>query len=530
MARACGTLDVWRCYEIMPLADVAERASSYTPSAMARTIMCPFIRLPSSSISMSALLAFTLACSGSKPSNDALSEESPSFGSGGSSVSALSVSGGAGAGASSSRPMHLGGSATEENKNAGGVGPSSMSMVAGGLANKPSNSLHSTMTPAIPSAIGGSGGSTLPTTRSTSAGNSAGGIAPNGGASSRGSTTPSGGSSMTSKSVQGDANTAGGVTAIGGARASSFRNPLNTSHGSDPFMIHYEGYYYLAATTWGKTLTMKRGRTISELKAASTQVIWQDSTASRSGNMWAPEFFLLDNGAGENRWYHYYTAGDGNNLDTQRSYVLESEGTDPMGPYRYKAQLLNTWAIDGSLLQVDGKLYFMYSAWQGSTQNVWIQAMTNPWTLTGSRTLLTAPTFAWEQEGSDPVNEGPNALYHAGRIFVTYSASQCASPGYKLGLLELVASNPLVGASWVKRDKPVFQAANGAYGAGHNGFFRSPDGSEDWIVYHATDKAAGSCWTDRTTRIQRITWNADGTPNFGQPLALSTEIQAPAGE
>jgi GH43 family beta-xylosidase len=201
-----------------------------------------------------------------------------------------------------------------------------------------------------------------------------------------------------------------------------------------------------------------------------------------------------------------------------------------MGPYHYKAQLIDYWAIDGSVLQVSGKLYFLFSAWQGATQNIWLSAMTNAWTVTGARTLLSEPSYAWEQEGTDSVNEGPVALYHAGRTFVTYSASQCASPGYKLGLLELIGTNPLVTAAWTKSAAPVFQTANGAYGAGHNGFFVSPDGKENWIVYHATANSAGSCWTDRTTRIQRFDWKSDGTPNFGAPLSLNTAIVVPSGE
>ncbi|MGC4069091.1 MAG: glycoside hydrolase family 43 protein [Polyangiaceae bacterium] len=358
---------------------------------------------------------------------------------------------------------------------------------------------------------GGAGG------KSAATGGTTGGVSSSGGVGGR-TTGNIGGTSV-----------GGTTTSAGGSRA-TFRNPLNTTQGSDPFMVHYQGAYYLAATTWGTTLTMKRGRTIEELKNNTPTVIWKDTNASRSGNMWAPEFHLLDNGAGQTRWYHYYTAGDGKDLGTQRSYVLESDGTDPMGPYHFKAQLLNYWAIDGSVLKVGTRLFFMFSAWQGSTQNIWIMAMDNPWTVSGNRTLLSAPTYAWEQEGTDSVNEGPVALYHQGRTFVTYSASQCASPGYKLGMLELVGSNPLLASSWRKSATPVFQAANGAIGPGHNGFFTSPDGTENWLVYHATANAAGSCWTDRTTRIQRIAWNADGTPNFGVPLALTTNIPVPSGE
>jgi GH43 family beta-xylosidase len=172
----------------------------------------------------------------------------------------------------------------------------------------------------------------------------------------------------------------------------------------------------------------------------------------------------------------------------------------------------------------------MFSAWDGPTQNIWIIRMTNPWTTTGNRTLLSWPEHAWEQEGSDSVNEGPEALIHGGRTFVTYSASQCADPGYKLGLLELTGSDPMNAAHWTKSAAPVFQTANGAYGSGHNGFFLSPDGTENWLVYHATTNANGSCWIDRTTRIQPITWSGDGTPDFGVPLPLSAEITVPSGE
>lgn len=323
----------------------------------------------------------------------------------------------------------------------------------------------------------------------------------------------------------------GGGSGGSGPRA-TFRNPLNEDFGPDPWMTYYEGYYYLAATTWDQNiLSMKRGRTIQELKEATPEVIWTPGPAAASKAMWAPEFFLLDDGSGEKRWYFYFTAGDGSaDFVAQRSHVLQSEGLDPMGPYTYKAQLINSWAIDGSILEHNGKLYFMFSAWDGPTQNVYIQAMTDPWTLTGNRTRITKPDYDWEKEGSAQVNEGPEPLYHEGRTFVTYSASQCASPGYKLGLLELIGTDPMDAGSWWKSATPVFQAANGNYGTGHNGFFISPDGTENWLVYHGTSNSNGSCWIDRTTRIQPFTWQENGLPHFGEPLAPNTDILSPAGE
>jgi len=113
-----------------------------------------------------------------------------------------------------------------------------------------------------------------------------------------------------------------------------------------------------------------------------------------------------------------------------------------------------------------------------------------------------------------------------------YSASACQGPDYKLGLLTYTGGNVLSAASWTKRSTPVFQRsdANGVYGPGHNGFFKSPDGTEDWIVYHANTSPTQGCGGTRTTRIQRFTWNADGTPNLGVPVAAGTVLSVPSGE
>ncbi len=44
------------------------------------------------------------------------------------------------------------------------------------------------------------------------------------------------------------------------------------------------------------------------------------------------------------------------------------------------------------------------------------------------------------------------------------------------------------------------------------------------------DDPAGPYHTNRTTRIQRISFNADGSPNLGQPLALGATQDLPAGD
>jgi len=87
-------------------------------------------------------------------------------------------------------------------------------------------------------------------------------------------------------------------------------------------------------------------------------------------------------------------------------------------------------------------------------------------------------------------------------------------------------------ADWTKKATPVFsmRAQSSAYGPGHNGFFKSPDGKEDWIIYHARSVPDGGDAVARNPRIQRFTWNADGSPNFGEPEPIDLPLRRPSGE
>lgn len=315
------------------------------------------------------------------------------------------------------------------------------------------------------------------------------------------------------------------------ASDSTFRNPLNNS-GPDPWMTYYEGNYYLAATTWAGPevgLTMRKAPTINELKAAKPVQIFQDSNQVRCCNYWAPEFFLLD-GPNGLRWYGYFTGGASGTdfVRTQFMHVIESEGTDPMGPYTYKGKLVERNALDGSVLQLNGKMYAMYSEWN-ATQDIAIKEMSSPWETVGEEVVITRPTYEWErQEGT--VNEGPVALQRNGQTFIIYSASACWGPNYKLCMLTYNGGDPLSAEAWEKHPEPVFQRADslGVYAPGHNTFFKSPDGTEDWICYHANDLATDGCDMGRTPRIQKFTWNADGTPNFGIPVSTDEELAVPS--
>jgi GH43 family beta-xylosidase len=320
------------------------------------------------------------------------------------------------------------------------------------------------------------------------------------------------------------------------AQAATFTNPLNDSGGADPWMTYHDGDYYLMSTPWNGPITMRRSPTVEGLKSAEEVPVYDDFAAGRDQNVWAPEFHFIDGPNGP-RWYIYYSAGSGD-IEDQRVHVAESAGTDPMGPYTYRGMVFGEndwWGIDGSVVTVDDRRYLLWSGvpgqWTGNDPSIYIAEMTDPWTVTGPRTVISTPEFDWETQGT-PMNEGPAAVQHDGRTFVTYSASSCGGPDYKLGMLELTGADPLSADSWTKSPDPVFERDDeaGVYGPGHNGFFTSPDGTENWIVYHANSDSSQGCDDGRTTRIQEFTWTSDGTPDFGRPVAPGTELAVPSGE
>ncbi|MEU1038450.1 family 43 glycosylhydrolase [Streptomyces sp. NPDC005907] len=312
------------------------------------------------------------------------------------------------------------------------------------------------------------------------------------------------------------------------ASAATFTNPVKAVKGADPWITYHDGNYYLVTTSWSSVITMRRSATLAGLATAPSVQVWQGDAASRCCNIWAPELHYSGG-----HWYLYYVAGQNvsDYVPTQRTYVLESAGADPTGPYTYKSRLNSAWMLDPTVASVNGSLYLFGSASGGGTQNIVAARMSNPYTVSGSFSTISTPVHSWEKSGS-PVNEGPEILQRNGRTYLVYSASGCWTADYKLGQLALTGPDPLAASSWTKKTTPVFQRndAAGVYGPGHNGFFTSPDGTESWIVYHANDSASEGCDNGRTTRAQKFTWNADGSPNLGTPVAPGAALPGPSGE
>lgn len=302
----------------------------------------------------------------------------------------------------------------------------------------------------------------------------------------------------------------------------TFMNPIVGS-GADPWVIFWENNYYYCRSDKGG-IYISQSKRLQDIGAVPEVKIWtppEDTPYSRG--IWAPELHCLD------KWYIYFAADDGNNAN-HRMYVLEGDSQNPQGLYTLKGKIAaptDRWAIDGTVLVMDdGSMYFVWSGWEGFEniqQNLYIAPMNTPWSISGDRVCISTPEYGWEKVGTPYVNEAPQVLKKDGRLYIIYSASGSWTDDYCLGQLTYVDGDILKKESWVKKSTPVFSKTPEVFGPGHACFVKSPDGTQDWIVYHAA-KYRGAGW-DRDIRAQGFTWNDDGSPNFGVPIPAGISIK-----
>ncbi|MGY0491032.1 glycoside hydrolase family 43 protein [Streptomyces sp. WG-D5] len=317
-------------------------------------------------------------------------------------------------------------------------------------------------------------------------------------------------------------------TAAHAAAPARYRNPLVEQRADPHVHRHTDGTYYFTATAPEyDRIVLRRSRTLQGLGGAAESVIWRaHATGPMGAHIWAPELHRIDG-----TWYIYFASAPAESVWDIRIWVLANPNPDPFkGSWQEKGQITTAWetfSLDATTFTHRGERYLCWAQHEPGMDNntaLWLSRMANPWTLTGPQIRLSTPEYDWECVGYK-VNEGPYALARNGRLFLTYSAS-ATDHHYCVGLLTADADSDLMDpASWTKSPTPVFTSNDGTrqYGPGHNCFTVAEDGRTDVLVYHARQykEIVGDPLNDpnRHTRAQRFGWHADGTPDFGVPVA-----------
>jgi GH43 family beta-xylosidase len=276
--------------------------------------------------------------------------------------------------------------------------------------------------------------------------------------------------------------------------------------GQDPFVVPHDGAFLLIqAARNDRRIVIKRFSDLQRMDRNRQTVIWKPLRGARWGRqLWAPELHEIGG-----RWYVYYSASDGQN-ENHRAYVLEAD--HPLGPYHSLGKICDRhhdfWAIDMTVLQHEGRLYAVWSGWDGEhdgfPQHLYIAPMADPVTISGARVRISTPEHDWERRVA-ALNEGPQVLRNDldGKLFITYSCDASWTPEYKVGLLEWTGGDVLDPGSWQKLPRPIFT------GGGHGCFIEA--GGERYFVYHRK-LSADPGWADREIVAEPFTWDAAGYP------------------
>ena len=313
------------------------------------------------------------------------------------------------------------------------------------------------------------------------------------------------------------------------ALASSVTNPLIEQRADPHVYRDVSGTYYLTATVPEyDRIVLRASKTIAGLAQAPERVIWRKhASGPMAAHIWAPEIHRI-----EGRWYVYFTAGRSDDIWAIRLYVLENESADPMqGEWREKGQLkteFESFSLDATTFEHRGQRYLLWTQRplepKGAGTDIYIARMKNPWTIEGPQVSISSPTLEWETRGYQGQRSARGDRAQRPRVRHLF--------GERHGR-ELLRGSAERGRRCRARQRgeldeipvPVFRSSdrNGQYGPGHNSFTVAEDGKTDLFVYHARNYARieGDPLHDpnRHTRVQPLTWNADGTPGFGEPVA-----------
>lgn len=341
----------------------------------------------------------------------------------------------------------------------------------------------------------------------------------------------------------------GTLTLEGTLYDNEYDNPLILNRADPCIYKHTDGnYYFTASYTDGSNghnnvgmyqydrIILRKAATLQGLASAAEKVIYTKAPlgGNKSPHVWAPEIHFING-----NWYIYYTTTiSSTDIWQVRPHVLMCPGNmDPMVKENWQDKGLvkktnssdmafSGFSLDETVFEHNGKMYMVW-AQNDPNSNLYIARMKDPFTIDTNAVKIASPQYDWEIHAYK-VNEGPSVIKRNGKIFISYSASGTDAL-YCMGLLTASDTSDLSNpGAWTKTPFPVmtFNTAAGQYGPGHNTFTVSDDGSEDIIVYHARqeEKYISSSYeplydAGRHTRIQKLFWNSDGTPNFGAPMA-----------
>lgn len=321
--------------------------------------------------------------------------------------------------------------------------------------------------------------------------------------------------------------------------ADGFTSPYRKiSHIGDPFILYNEPEkkYYMYCTGRGHYPCWSSADFNTWTPLGDAYRVTEKSFGTTC--YWAPEVYAY-----RGAYYMVYSAAfqtsESTAVNKLRHCIGLARADDPAGPfvdvYDHPLFAPGYSVIDASLLfDDDGRVYLLYSRdncenYRGDkrvSETYGVELAADLSGAIGEPVLLATPTSPWELlSGSVIWNEGPCAIKQSGIYYLLFTANYYASRHYAVGYA--TATAPL-GPYTKAAENPILVGdGKSTAGTGHCNLTRSPDGTEDYIVYHTltvVDQKINPD-ADRTPCIDRLIFRPDGrltvngpTSDFVQPL------------
>ncbi|MHA9740184.1 PA14 domain-containing protein [Robinsoniella peoriensis] len=306
-----------------------------------------------------------------------------------------------------------------------------------------------------------------------------------------------------------------------GEELTQFNNALY--QGQDPFISYHDGYYYFVSSSNDPSHNKMYVSKSKSLLDQGEKVRIFDFNDSKS-RIFAPEMFFIDG-----KWYIYYCADAKEYNWRHMACVMESVTDDPQGDWIDRGVLYTGMEIknpnefaqgnDFTVFQYQGQLYACWGSMESGVESPAIARMESPTKITEERSFL--PGFG---------GEGPRAIVNGDHLFMTVSQGSFKTAGYHMGMYIFDTSkNDILNPDNWSYQEGVFEGTKDVYGPARASFFKSADGTEDWMAFHSkVYPANNNAW--RQVSIKKFTWNEDGSPNFGRPVSPYEFTALPSGD
>lgn len=333
------------------------------------------------------------------------------------------------------------------------------------------------------------------------------------------------------KDIDGEGNFLPGIHEIfGKIHKVSFPFPLTKGY-ADPVLFKWENYWYFLSTNDNLDdigMFVRRAENEEDLftdKAVERCILSYNLEKGYVQTFWAPEFHVI---GGE--LYILFAVG-GKQWAPQCHMMKLKKGGDILKPTSWE-EPVRVVREDGSFLAEDGisldmthfedggKHYLVWSYRYGiatplDTGSMLYIATTSeekPWQLTSSPVLLSRPLYGWENTQGTINNEGPYALIHDEKIYLSFSGGSANGYSYAVGYLIADSGKDLLDVnSWKKTPCPMLSSYSvGIDGPGHNSFYVSDDG-KTMVAYHGQ-------LGPRCSAIHRVHFNKNGFPMLNMSL------------